>query len=132
MSKKKTKEVDLLALSEEPCPRCFALAKDGRIRTETVQRLPLNEAARPLARDGSGKCCYDCASADALMSHSSGMDFYMARTVVGNDRQDQYRLPGFPSGTVQMGITKPSRDGDLADQHAWLDVNDWFGFENED
>lgn len=120
------KGVDLLELSEDPCKRCLTLAKERRIRAETVQRLPAHVAARPLARDDSGECCYDCASADTLMRVAGGMTFEMARIAIGNDRQDQYRLPGIPMGTVMMGFTKPSRDGDLADQHAWLDSNDWF------
>ena len=57
------------------------------------------------------------------MRVSNGLTFEMARIAVGNDRQDQYRLPGIPMGTVQMGITKRSHDGDLADQHAWLEEN---------
>lgn len=128
----KREPIDLEALSDDVCSRCLELAQAGRIRAETIQRLPLNVAAQPLAQDGSGKCCYDCASADALMRVSGGLTFPMARIAVGNDRQDQYRLPGFPGGTVQMKITRPSKDGDLADQHAWLDANNWFELEDED
>lgn len=128
-TKKKTKPLPSVwtDLSDDPCPRCLELAVDGAIRAETVQRLLRHKPARPLARDGSGECCGDCASADTLMRWPGGMTFAMARIAVGNDRQDQYRIPGAPMGTVSMGITRPSRPGDLEDQHAWLDKNDWFG-----
>lgn len=132
VAKANRKSIDFETLSDDPCKRCLALAQDKRMRAEALQRLLLDPAARPLARDGSGECCRDCASADALMRVAGDMTFPMARIAVANDRQEQYRLSGFPGGTVTMGVTKPSKEGDLADQHAWLEENGWFELENED
>ena len=117
-------------LSETPCPRCLALAMDRLIRPETVQRLPKGIGVAPVARDGSGKCCFDCASADALTCRM-GLTFAMARIAVGNDRQEQYRLPGAPMGLVGQRIVRPSVKGDLEDQHAWLERMYWFHIDEE-
>lgn len=116
-------------LTDRACPRCLALALARQIRAETVQRLPAGARA-PLARDGSGKCCYDCASADTIMFGPAGIDFVMARIAVGNDRQEQYRLPGAPMGLVYAGYVRPSKPGDLEAQHAWLERENWFGLED--
>jgi hypothetical protein len=129
-------------LSETPCPRCLKLARDRRIRVEMVQRLPEGVAAAPLARDGSGKCCLDCASADAVMGRlltpsaedgddRRGQYFEMARIAVGNDRQEQYRVPGAPMGLVAEGVVRPSKPGDLKNQLAWLERMRWFLYEGE-
>ena len=118
-------------LSETPCPRCLELAQTGRIRTETVQRLPEGLGVAPRARDGSGKCCFDCASADGLLQRVSGMTFEMARIAVGNDRQEQYRLPGVPMGLAMDGQIRKSAPGDLEDQHAWLERMRWFDIDEE-
>lgn len=117
------------ALSDDPCPRCFELAKARRLRVEPVQRLPLGLGVAPLARDGSGKCCFDCAFADRLVT--SGMTFEMSRIAVANCRQEQYRLPGVRMGLVLNGM-RVSKPGDLEDQHAWLNRHDWFGLMGED
>lgn len=85
-----------------------------------MQRLPKGALA-PLARDGTGKCCFDCASADAVRRHTSGMNFEMARIAVANDRQDQYRIPGAPMGLVRMGLVRPSEPDDFEEQRNWMD-----------
>lgn len=118
-------------LSETPCPRCLALAQEGAIRVETVQRLPEGVGVAPIARDGSGKCCFDCASADTLMGRISSLTFTMARIAVGNDRQEQYRLPGVAMGLAIDGLVQKSAPGDLEDQHRWLDRMRWFDIEME-
>lgn len=119
-------------LTETPCPRCRELAEGRRIRAETVQPLPRGPWA-PLARDGSGPCCFDCASADALLATMpSTPGFVAARVAVGNDRQEQYRLPGAPMGLVMMGLVRPSAPGDLERQCAWLDRHGWFGEGDEE
>ena len=119
-------------LIEDPCDRCLGLAREGRIRPETVQRLP-EKPWTPLAQDRSGPCCFDCASADALMRLNPGAySFEMARIAVGNCRQDNYRLPGAPMGLVGLGVVRPSKKGDLEDQHAWLERQKWFGIDEEE
>lgn len=108
-------------MNAPPCPRCLALARACDIRWETLQPLP--EGARaPLACDGSGPCCYDCAAADALVGMGVGVEFVAARVAVGNDRQEQYRLPGVPMGLVRGGLVRPSAPGDLERHHTWLDA----------
>ena len=101
------------------CPRCLRLALAGRIRDETV--MPLRGGALDaLAVDGSGPCCIDCEAADNLHRRYRGMDWASMRVAVGNDRQEQLRLPGAPMGLVKEGITKPSQPGDLERHHVWL------------
>lgn len=119
-------------MSDAPCPRCLLYAKGGRIRMETVQRLP-EGAWAPRAAVGKfkGKCCFDCQAADNLLKVGGAPSFLAARIAVGNDRQEQYRLPGAPMGLVLQGIVRPSKPGDLEDQHRWLDDNNWFGMEND-
>jgi hypothetical protein len=116
-------------MTDEPCPRCLPLAQEGKLRMEAVQRLP-SRAWAPVARDRSGKCCRDCAAADVVMGNY-GMTFEMARIAVANDRQEQYRLPGVPTGLVHVGIVRPSKQGDFDEQTAWLDKNGWFGQRSE-
>lgn len=48
-------------------------------------------------------------------------DWDMARTAVSNDRQEQLRLPGAPLGLVQMGLMRPSEEGEFERHHDWLD-----------
>lgn len=117
-----------ITLTEDPCPRCLALVRDGKIRAETVQRLPAGVGMAPIARDGSGKCCFDCAAADGITGRM-GLDFLMARIAVGNDRQEKYRLPGVRMGLNQVRLSAP---GDLKNQHAWLDRMNWFDIEDGD
>lgn len=116
----------------KPCPRCLAWFEKGRgkpdgerpsdVRRETVMPLHDVPAMNALAMDGTGPCCRDCESADNLMKRVSAITtFDQARTVIGNDRQEQLRLPGAPLGTVQLGITRPSQEGDLGKHLRWLD-----------
>ena len=93
-----------IPMTDVACPRCLALALAGKIRLETVQRLP-EGAFAPLARDRTGKCCRDCGAADALLSAQPSVPgFVAARIAVGNDRQAQYRLPNVPLGLVKAGL----------------------------
>jgi hypothetical protein len=82
-----------------------------------VQPLP-EGAWAPLDMDGD-PCCFDCQSAFTVMKHV-GLNFEQARIAVGNDRQEQYRLPGAPMGLVQSGLVKPSKAGDFDKHIAWL------------
>jgi len=123
-------------MTELPCPRCLPMAGFGRIRLEMVQPLPKGAAA-PLAKvPGGGPCCFDCAAADTLSRLSPKvnreMDFEMARIAVGNDRQEQYRLPGVPLGLVKAGYVRPSKKGDFEKHIKWLEENNWFGMGGTD
>jgi len=114
---------DRLPLSDTPCPRCLPLAYQGRMNLEGLGRLPdVPDGVGPTARDGSGPCCQDCATADALLRAVPQVPgFAAARCAVANDRGEQYRLPGVPKGLVQVGIMAPSREGDFEEQLAWLE-----------
>jgi hypothetical protein len=113
-------------LSAVPCPRCRPLAETRKIRAEMVQPLP-EGALAPLAQDGSGKCCYDCASADTLLRLKMAPDFVSARIATGTDREDSHRRPGVPMGLVKAGLVRPSKPGDFEQHLAWLDQHSWFG-----
>lgn len=107
-----------IPMTREPCPRCLPLAREGRIDPEMLQRLPVGAFA-PRARDGSGPCCLDCASADGLAALCSG--FEAARVAVGNDRADHYRTPpGMKLGLVLEGRVRLPAET-LGEHHAWLD-----------
>ncbi len=119
-----------------PCPRCLELYERGTLRGEMVQPVPVGVMA-PLALSDGKPCCYDCQAADTMLKLgvlSGGRDkiprrgtpdfdlvFGMARIAVGNDRADQYRLPGAKMGIVAMGYMKPSQPGDFERHVAWLD-----------
>lgn len=109
----------------DPCPRCLELKMQGHLRTEMVQPLP-EGAAAPLGLDRR-KCCYDCASADTLIKMKYVPTFDMARIAVGNERQEQYRLPGIPMGLVGERLVRPSQPGDFEKQHEWLEAHEYFG-----
>lgn len=101
---------------------------------ETVQRIP-EGAFAPLSKKYRHlKICYDCSAAEFLVQRKEmGMPlFIMARIAVGNDRQEQYRLPGAPMGLVKLGYVRPSKPGDLADQLGWLNAHAWFGTEDRE
>jgi len=93
---------------------------------ETVQRLPRGVFAPTLKKDGQ-RCCFDCAAAETVQLVLGVPSFVAARIAVGNDRQEQYRLPGVVMGLVQAGLVRPSAPGDLENQHQWLERNEWFG-----
>lgn len=125
-------------MSALPCPRCLREHIQGRLRREAVQELPDGVGVAPLARDGSGTCCFDCAAADGLVALSvnrtlppgklrartgdSALTWEMARVAVGNDRQEQYRLPGVRMGLAYHGLIKLNGEGDLTRHQAWLDA----------
>lgn len=121
----------VVPMTRTPCPRCAELALEQKIRAETVQPLPEAPFA-PVGVDGR-KCCFDCQSADNIVKLGivpgpwDKQSFLMARIAVGNDRQEQYRLPGIPIGLVMAGHVRPSKRGDFEKQLKWLDENKWFG-----
>lgn len=111
----------MVSESAPPCPRCYELALEGELRPEMVQPVP-DGAWAPIGKNHI-KCCYDCASADTLMRLGYGgvPSWEAARIAVGNERQEQYRLPGAPMGLVLAGLVKASAPGDLEKQHVWMD-----------
>lgn len=125
-----------IPLLDKPCPRCLDLYKRERIRGETVMPMPQGAYA-PMEMYRPVKCCRDCAAADTLVrigliggrpQRDSDADretaFIMARIVVGNDRQEQLRLPGVPMGMVGEGLVAPCVEGDFDRHHAWLKKHD--------
>lgn len=109
-----------IPMTDEPCPRCLQIwQQGGNLAPEMVMPLPAAGFA-PRARDGSGPCCFDCASADGLASSGMGMTFEMARLAVGNDREISYRLPGIEMGLVRMGRMRPPHDT-LEEHLVWVD-----------
>lgn len=128
-----------MPMTTKPCPRCLVLAQEGEIRPETILPVPQGAFA-PEARDGSGKTCFDCASAEALQGMGVHPDFTACRVVVGNDRQENLRLPAGireKYGLVGKGLVRSCRgDNALALHHAWLNqyVPWWFdqeGYQGE-
>ena len=107
-------------LTEEICPRCLVARDERDIHVQAIQRLP-EGAFAPLAIDGSGKCCWDCAAADTLVRMKILPRWGMARVAVGNDRMLSYRLPGVPQGLIKEGLVRCSQEGDFEDQLEWLD-----------
>lgn len=115
-----------IPLTDKPCERCLGLAVFGHIRAETVQRMPEKPFA-PLSREDNKPCCRDCAAADTIVRCGYAPGFIAARIAVGNDRQEQYRLPGVLMGLVKVGLVAPSEPGDFENQLKWLHANNWFG-----
>lgn len=107
--------------TDDPCPKCLELAKEGRIRGETVMPLP---ACPPRDLDNQ-PCCRDCAAAGTVQRLGGHPEFYAARIAVGNDRQEQLRLPGAPLGLVYHRLVQPCAPGDLERHSAWLERRVW-------
>ena len=127
-TKTKRKPIDFDTLSDEPCPRCLDLGRQGSIRVETVQRLPLQRRRTSYrARRSQGQCCYDCASADALMRVCGGMDFSMAsdrrRKTTGRTNIDCLALR---SARCRWESHGHPRRATLESQYRWLEKNSWF------
>lgn len=102
----------------EPCPRCVGAAMRGAMRREAI--LPVPAQAPPRSRVDNQPCCHDCALTDTMIHLKWVPTWDMARTVVGNGRQEQLRLPGAPIGLVHGGYMRPNVEGDLDRHHAWL------------
>ena len=101
----------------DACPSCLLVYESCDIVAEAIQPLP--EVCPP--RNYKNQAwCHDCASAETLVRFKYVPTWAMARTAVGNDRHEQYRLPGFPMGLVKLGIVRPSQPGDMDKQHDWL------------
>lgn len=114
----------------EPCPNCMKAALHGVMRREAIQPLP-EGALAPEDLEGNPQC-YDCASAGTLVRMNIVPTWKMARTAVGNDRQEQYRLPNVPMGLVHAGFVRPSKKGDWERNVAWLHEIGVFGNHHED
>lgn len=134
--------------SPDPCPRCLALAFNDQIRPETV--MPIPSPAPPLAVEDVGTSmagtpiCHDCQAAENLAKldilaawvadepggikrpyKPKGMAFSSRRIVVGNERQEQLRLPeGMRPhfGLVRIGLVRMTEGEEALERHcAWLD-----------
>lgn len=126
-NREEPRDIGIRRLSDLACPVCRDLAVDGKIRPETVQRMPSGAFAKMSRYTRRLKICDDCAAAEMMFGAGLVPTFEHARIAVANDRQEQYRLPGVRMGLVLAGYTQPSKPGDLDDQIAWLDRNGWFG-----
>lgn len=125
--------------ADKPCQRCFALWVGGHIVGEMVQPLP----ACPSIGLNREEQCPDCQAAETLLKvgmpikvdlgafvrgdEQAADDYWtgfrMARVAVGNDRMEQYRLPGVPMGLVQMKLMRPSAPGDFEKHLKWMDTH---------
>jgi hypothetical protein len=65
-----------------------------------------------------------CSQEERGPHRSTLMTWRMCRVAVGNDRRDQYRLPGLPQGFVFTGLVAASAPGELERHHAWMDEHD--------
>lgn len=114
-----------------PCERCLKLALDERIHEQAVMPIPPGAEAA-LARDGSGRCCRDCESADTLVALGILPEFVMARVATANERMEQLRLPELARphfGLAQRKLLKLSEGPDALERHLrWLDqvLPGWF------
>lgn len=107
-------------MAAEACDRCVLAWDRGLIDRGAIQPLPAT--APPKGFDG-GPCCHDCQAADDL-TRSGGLDFDQARTAVGNERTEQYRMPF--SMRAAMGLAQgrhihvAAEDFDLDEHYEWL------------
>lgn len=110
---------DRYSSKPEPCPSCVRASMVGTIRREATQPLPAGAEA-PLDYEGN-PWCFDCSAASTLSRVAPALTWDMARTAVGNDRQEQLRMPGVPMGLVKTGIVRPSAEGDFERHVEWLE-----------
>lgn len=105
-----------------PCPKCMReLESPGPsyegMRGEWVMPLP----KFPPRDENNEQTCRDCDAAWNLVRMRQVPSFQPARVAVGNDRQEQIRLPGAPLGLAFYGLIRPNRDGDLLRLLEWQD-----------
>jgi hypothetical protein len=126
-------------VTQPACPRCFSLAFAGKIRAETV--MPIPSPAPPIAiehlpENASPKgspICFDCQAAENLAKlgvcgawiatepggpkHPPRVDmpFSARRIAVGNERQEQLRLP--PELRPHFGLVKAGLVRQTAGEH---------------
>lgn len=121
-----------------PCVRCFALYVGAHLVGEMVRPLPRHPS---IGLNGEDQCP-DCQAAETLLKlgiitvdlrafmrgNEKAIDDYfvafrMARIAIGNERMEQFRLPGAQMGLVKMGIMRPSAPGDFEKHMRWMDVH---------
>jgi hypothetical protein len=116
-------------MTDIPCPRCTALARELKIRAEMVMSLPAGAFAPQDYR--GNKQCFDCNAAQlvqrVVLKIPGITGFEMARIAVGNDRQESLRLPSVPMGLIMAGLMQASKVGDFERHLKWIERNDWFG-----
>jgi hypothetical protein len=107
------------------CPSCEAAWLQGHIRQEAARPLDGRPARDPLSRRDTGDLiCQDCAVAETLMGRQS-LTWTQARVAIGNDRQEQHRLPGVPMGVLLELGGQPGQEGDLEAVYRWLESSVW-------
>jgi len=102
-------------LNEEPPPRGFEQFVEAA--NTFFQPVPFTE---------------HCEAERVGPHRSTSMTWAMARLAVGNDRREQYRLPGAPMGLVQGGFVAASMAGDLDRHHAWAEEAGLWAMEEGD
>lgn len=105
-----------------PCPRCLALADEGIIDLISVGWLT-NDLMDALARDDSGPCCQDCATADAVGNTRAFDGFEPARIAVAKDRKESLENPSHHCGLILHGWMRPSVGGDLRKRTKLIEKN---------
>ena len=73
-----------------------------------------------------------CPEQERGPNRSTSMTWQMCRVAVGNDRRDQYRMPGLPMGLVYLGYVSASVEDDLDRHHEWMDEHGLWPEEDED
>lgn len=119
--------LEQLPANPEPCGRCVRAWFDGAMRAEAIRPAPVRPfGALPVFESvpvfRTEACCSDCESADQMVKFGMVPDWRMARTTVGNYRQESMRLPGVPMGLGMMPLAKcaASEEGELEAVQDWL------------
>jgi hypothetical protein len=112
-----------LGLDGEPC--CFDCQTADNLRKILRDGFPA---------PGGGKTAGIAVRTNHMLSQSGIprkwdnedwglLTFVMARVCVGNDRQEQLRLPGMPMGLAHpsIAILRPNQGDAMSDHHAWMD-----------
>lgn len=106
----------------DACPICsgmMTMAHD-QLRSEMVLPVPASPRAPTAKRPGPlTRICFDCSAAETVSRLMPAMTFAMARVAVGNERQEQLRLPGAAIGLVREGLVRPSATGDMRALVEW-------------
>jgi hypothetical protein len=129
-----------LAEMVQPLPSCApALARDGSgpccadCQSADTLHQQMNKEPAPQGLHGLAAAAQSffrpipyteaCEEENEGPHRSTSMTWRMGRVAVGNDRREQLRLPGFPTGLCVGGLMALSAKGDLERHGAWLKQN---------